>query len=184
MRIPLTRDTAGDVLKVNEKLANKVLDEAMDGIYYQVDEVLQVFTTLKDYCIGYGCYNYIKAKDFWDMKPKDFFEECKEADNSYGIFTVEKYETGLKLAEKYDDYMAGYDEDMTEEAEEELEKELLILVNELAEELKTYLVGYYEQYENIDILNEYFLDIWLENHDDFLIDTDTKKVYQNITIEY
>lgn len=173
-------NNGAEVFRNNEKLRSLVFSYALEyDAYYQADEILSYFRhykagrryeTLKDYEIDY-CGAWAKPNTDY---LKDFFEDCKTVSEVFGIFDTMQnidriFDRIIAKLELYEDAAVGY-YDMSEENFERLEAWIMGNANEAASYIADYAQESYEQFGDDDILEDYFLTVWLEGRDDLEVD--------------
>lgn len=188
----LTYENALEVFQNNEALRNRVYCDALENdAYYQADEILSYFRhyneatqrryeTLADYSID-CCGAYVKP-DYNNLK--DFFEDCITVAETFGVFDdmhniKNIFNRILEKIDLFEDVNAGY-YDMSDANYIKLEKWIIDNAREAAEYIAQYAQEAYNQFDNNDILEDYYLTIWLEYNDNFEID-ENFKVYETIT---
>ena len=188
----LTANNAAEVFKNNAAFRGRIWEEALDDIYYQVDEVFSYFRhynegrgrfeTLKNYEVDY-CRAQVDADT---NHLKEFLDDCIEVQQALVPFNDDLYKKITRAAarvEFYTDAACGY-EDISDEKFNNLEKWLLDIVKETERAIALYAQDYYTQFDDEGLLLDYFLTFWLDDNGDargdFWID-ENGGVYENIT---
>lgn len=177
-----------EIFKNNNGLRCKVYADAIENeAYYGAGEVFSYFenyngrsySTLKDYEI-----------DAWTARVKantnhlaQFLDDCSDAQKALCVFDEKLAEKLQRVAAKidlYEDACSGY-EDMSEARFYNLEKWIDETVAQLEKSIADYAQAYYTQFEDDDILNDYFITFWLDQYGDGLQVDETGAVYETIT---
>lgn len=173
----LTTENALEVYRNNEKFKNMIFLDALDEAYYQADEILSYFRhydhnrgrayeVFSHYEIDLNAA-YIKVDTRYY---EDFFQDCIKVAEVFGIFDTmhnidHKFTRALDRLEIYNDAAAGY-YDMSEKNFLQLEKWLENIVTEAAEYIAQYAQEAYNQFLDENILEDYFLTVWMYNRED------------------
>jgi hypothetical protein len=188
----LTNINGLEVFRNNEKLRQRVWEDALENdAYYQADEILSYFRhyneitqkryeTLRDYEIDY-CTAYVKP-DYNNLR--DFFEDCINVANIFGLFDdmhniKNVFNRILEKIDLFEDVNAGYCE-MSNNRYANLEKWIIENAREAAEYIANYAQEAYTQFDDENILEDYYLTIWLDYNENLEVD-EKYQVYETIT---
>lgn len=180
-----------EIFKNNNGLRCKVYADAIENeAYYGAAEVFTYFdnydhangrsySTLKDYEIDEWTARVEANKN---MLPQ-FINDCIDAQKALCVFDEKLAKKLQRVAAKidfYDDACIGY-EDISEARFYNLEKWIDETVAQLEKAVATYAQGFYTQFEDDDLLNDYFITFWLDQYGDGLQVDETGAVYETIT---
>lgn len=180
-----------EIFKNNNGLRCKVYADAIENeAYYGAGEVFTYFdnydrtngrrySTLKNYEID----DYTARVEANKNMLPQFINDCMDVQKALCVFDEKLAEKLQRVAAKidlYEDACSGY-EDMSEARFYNLEKWIDETVAQLEKSIADYAQAYYTQYEDDEILNEYFITFWLDQYGDGLQVDETGAVYETIT---
>lgn len=152
-----TNEELVKLIKTNEELQNKVLDDLQESSSYYIQEVLDTLD-LQNYQIDLYNYSFIKEKDIFS-----FSQGLLKAEKDFNIFGADSngYKTRLEELLKADE------EENDEDEEDAIYDRLEELTDEIKEVVIAFLLGCLD-FSTEDIINN-FIEFNYENYEDYYI---------------
>lgn len=171
----LSKEELVKVFEANAELREAVYDDMVDSEMFWISEQLNyIKDSLQDWSIGVYNHNYISVKDI-----DGFIDGLIEMDKAVPLFEDAKqiFEVERMRNEFYNKNC--YDEDY-EEAEEELEKAIKDLAQEVVKQFEKRLAGCLDRDNQLEYFLDFYYDARMESGSMYIQD-DSYVLYEDVS---